>query len=93
MNNNETSILPHTVTLPLVQRADEFVENYMVSDGVLLSSAGILLACVETITDNRDYPLEVRITKDGYQIAFPQTMTVEDVLEDFNQAFEALGDD
>ena len=90
MNNNETSILPHTVALALVQQVDELTETYFENEGIQLSTAGILLSAVETITDCQDYELEVRITKDGYQIAFPQSKSADDVLADFDQAFEAL---
>ena len=87
MNSNETSILPHTITLPLVQRADQLVEDHLERTGTQCSSTGILLTVVETVSDCC-FEVELRITNEGYVIAFPQDQTVDDLLAAMARGFE-----
>ncbi|UDG78739.1 hypothetical protein SEA_INDYLU_37 [Microbacterium phage IndyLu] len=87
MNNNETSILPHTITLPLVQRADQLVDDHLKRTGDQLSSTGILLTVIETVSDCC-FEVELRITSEGYVIAFPQDRTVDDLLDAIARGFE-----
>ncbi|UKH48474.1 hypothetical protein QDW18_gp37 [Microbacterium phage Katzastrophic] len=90
MNNNDTSLLPHEVTLAIVQRADQMVDDFLADEGETLSSAGILLSVIEMVSDNAGFEIELRITKGGYQLAFPQSVTVDDVLDNIDRGFEVM---
>ncbi|QUE26079.1 hypothetical protein SEA_SANASANA_41 [Microbacterium phage SanaSana] len=90
MNSNETSILPHAVTLPIVVKAQAFTARVLDEKGDDYPATSVLLDMVALASDNIEYELEFRVAKDGYQIAFPQSVEADMVLDDLDRALEVL---
>jgi hypothetical protein len=92
MNNNETSILPHTVTLPLMGKVEALSDSAAEIHGNGYPTHNILLDVLAIVADCTEYELELRINKEGFQLVFPQNIEADQVLDDFDRALEVLSE-
>lgn len=92
MNSNETSILPHEVTLPLMGKVEGLSNQAAEIHGNGYPTHNILLDILAIVGDCAEYELELRITKEGFQLAFPQAVEADQVLDDFDRALEVLSE-
>lgn len=90
MNSNETSILPHTVTLTLVNKARVLSRATEEKNGSEYAVTNIILDTISIVCDNAGFEVEMRITKEGFQLAFPQVIESDVVLAAMDQGFEVL---
>lgn len=90
MNSNETSILPHIVALPVVNKARAFTAEVLEERGTVYSTENVLRDMIAITCDNTEYELEFRITNEGFVFAFPQSVEVDMVLDDLDRALEVL---
>lgn len=92
MNNNETSILPHEVTTPLMGKVEALSRQATEIHGNGYPTHNIILDVIAIVGDCAEYELELRVTKAGFQLAFPQSIEADQVLDDFDRALEVLSE-
>ncbi|AVR56781.1 hypothetical protein PBI_ELVA_40 [Microbacterium phage Elva] len=92
MNSNETSILPHVVAMPLVTAVNELAAKVLEEKGEVYSTANILLDVISVVNDNAGFEVELRVTCEGFQIAFPQSIESDEVLGAMNQGIEVISE-
>jgi hypothetical protein len=92
MNSNETSILPHAVTLPLLHKVEALSASAAEVHGNGYPTTNIVLDVLAIVADCAEYELELRVTKEGFQLAFPQHVETDQVLDDFDRALEVLSE-
>ncbi|QCG77298.1 hypothetical protein SEA_BUBBABEAR_37 [Microbacterium phage BubbaBear] len=90
MNNNETSILPHVATMPVITKVNLLAEAILENKGTVYSTANILVDLVAIVCDNAGFEVELRITNEGYSLAFPQDIEADEVLGALDQGLEVL---
>ncbi|QOP66628.1 hypothetical protein SEA_LAHQTEMISH_37 [Microbacterium phage Lahqtemish] len=90
MNNNETSILPHVATMPVIAKVNLLAETILENKGEVYSTANILVDLVAIVCDNAGFEIQIRITNEGYSLAFPQDVEADEVLGALDQGLEVL---
>ncbi|WNM67356.1 hypothetical protein SEA_CHILIPEPPER_35 [Microbacterium phage ChiliPepper] len=88
--NENISTLPHTVTLPLVDRANQLAATVLEEKGDVYSPASILLDVVSTVSDNAGFEVQLRVTREGFQLVFPQGVETDEVLFNMDRGFEVI---
>ncbi|UYL86824.1 hypothetical protein SEA_RONA_36 [Microbacterium phage Rona] len=88
--NENISTLPHAVTLPLVDRANLLAATVLEEKGDVYSPASILLDVVSTVSDNAGFEVQLRVTREGFQLVFPQGVETDEVLFNMDRGFEVI---